>query len=47
MHHSNNIIPIQDKDPRNYKDKPACLLDRVGAAGKPMKRSESISHLFR
>jgi hypothetical protein len=47
LHCSSETVPLQDKDPRNYKDKPACLLNRVGAAGKPMKKSEPLGNLFK
>lgn len=34
-------------NPQNYKDKPACALNKILPAGKPVKKSIRIAELFK
>jgi hypothetical protein len=47
MHHSKDSLSLQEMDPRNYKHMPACTMEKIKAAGKPMKISETVGNLFR
>jgi len=47
LHCSKENLSIQEKDPKNYRFMPPCTLDKINAAGRPVKMSESVANLLR
>jgi hypothetical protein len=34
-------------DPKNFKDRPPCALEKIIPAGKPIKKSLTVAELFK
>ncbi|MCQ2819693.1 MAG: hypothetical protein MJ252_20705 [archaeon] len=43
LHHSKELFTTEDKDPRNFKCMPPCMMESITPAGRPTKKEEALN----
>ena len=43
LHHSKEMFSTEDKDPRNFKCMPPCMMESITPAGKPTRKEEALN----